>query len=162
MSIHVISAPQDAPRLRNIRLKALADSPEAFGGEYKNESEKPLNYWENHLRISNWCLVEASNQDIGLLEVSQAKDKDNADCWLSSWWLDRSYRGQGISKLMVDWVDQLCQERGWVKQGLGVWPENQQAISAYIRVGFNKAPKELPSSSRPGKMYLPMYRNLPL
>ena len=152
----------DAPRLRCVRLKALLDSPAAFGAEYQIESEKPINYWENYLRISTWCVVVAGDKDIGLLEVSKAADDRSADCWLSSWWIDQDFRGQGVSKLMVDWLDQLCVERGWHRQCLGVWPENQVAISAYLKLGFSKAPNELPSRSRPDKMYLPMYRNLPL
>jgi RimJ/RimL family protein N-acetyltransferase len=152
----------DAPRLRAIRLKALADSPSSFGADYVIESEKPINYWENYLRISNWCIVISDGEDIGLLEVSKAANDRNADCWLSGWWIDKSYRGRGISKLMLDWLDQLCLEKGWSKQGLGVWPENEGAIAAYLNLGFIKAPSELPSRSRPDKMYLPMYRNLPL
>lgn len=152
----------DAPRLRAIRLKALADSPSSFGADYVIESEKPINYWENYLRISNWCIVISDGEDIGLLEVSKAANDRNADCWLSGWWIDKSYRGRGISKLMLDWLDQLCLEKGWSKQGLGVWPENEGAIAAYLKLGFIKAPSELPSRSRPDKMYLPMYRNLPL
>ena len=152
----------DAPRLRAIRLKALADSPASFGADYAIESERPINYWENYLRISNWCIVVSDGEDIGLLEVSKAANDRNADCWLSGWWIDKSYRGRGISKLMLDWLDQLCLEKGWSKQGLGVWPENEGAIAAYLKLGFIKAPSELPSRSRPDKMYLPMYRNLPL
>ncbi len=162
MDLKVIDAPVDADRLRSIRLKALLDSPSAFGANYQIESEKPINYWENLLRISNWCLVVADNEDVGLLEVSKADNDRNADCWLSSWWIDQRYRGKGISKVMVDWLDLLCKEKGWHKQGLGVWPENKGAISAYLKLGFIKAAAELPSRSRPGEMYLPMYRNLPL
>jgi RimJ/RimL family protein N-acetyltransferase len=152
----------DAPRLRAIRLKALSDSPAAFGADYQIESEKPINYWENYLRISTWCVVVAGGKDIGLIEVSKAADDRSADCWLSSWWIDQDFRGQGVSKQMLDWLDQLCLEKGWSKQGLGVWPENEGAIAAYLKLGFIKAPSELPSRSRPDKMYLPMYRNLPL
>jgi RimJ/RimL family protein N-acetyltransferase len=152
----------DAPRLRAIRLKALADSPSSFGADFAIESERPINYWENYLRISNWCIVVSDGEDIGLLEVSKAANDRNADCWLSGWWIDKSHRSRGISKLMLDWLDQLCLEKGWGKQGLGVWPENEGAIAAYLKLGFIKAPSELPSRSRPDKMYLPMYRNLPL
>jgi RimJ/RimL family protein N-acetyltransferase len=162
VELKVISAPDDAVRLREIRLRALQDAPYAFGADLKVESEKPINYWENHLRISNWCLVEDGKKDIGLLEVSKAADDRSADCWLSSWWIDQNFRGQGVSKLMLQWLDQLCTDKGWHKQGLGVWPENEEAVAVYLKLGFIKGEKELQSRSRPEKMYLPMYRNLPL
>jgi hypothetical protein len=72
VELKVISAPSDPSRLRAIRLNALADSPASFGANHQIESEKPLNYWENSLRISNWCLVVTDNEDIGLLEASRA------------------------------------------------------------------------------------------
>jgi ribosomal protein S18 acetylase RimI-like enzyme len=81
---------------------------------------------------------------------------------MASWWLEEAYRGQGIPKIMLEWLDNLCISKGWKKQGLGVWPENERAIASYLKLGFVKGEKPLPIRSRPDKMYLPMYRNLPL
>ena len=152
----------DALRLREIRLRALADAPYAFGADYKVESEKPVEYWQDYLINTDWCFAVSDGKDIGLLAVDKADADRGSDCWMSSWWLEDSYRGQGIPKLMLDWLDKLCDEKGWHKQGLGVWPENERAIAAYLKLGFIKGEKPLPSRSRPDKMYLPMYRNLPL
>jgi ribosomal protein S18 acetylase RimI-like enzyme len=61
---------------------------------------------------------------------------------------------------MLNWVEQLCIEKKWKKIGLGVWPDNLRAISAYKKLGFTEAEKLLPSRSIPGLMYLAMYRNV--
>ena len=163
MNIEVITAnSNEALRLRELRLRALADAPYAFGADYKVESEKPLEYWQDYLKNTDWCFAVKDGADIGLLAVDKADADRNSDCWLSSWWLENEYRGQGVPKLMLEWLDNLCLTKGWHKQGLGVWPENERAIAAYLKLGFSKGEKPLQSRSRPDKMYLPMYRNLPL
>lgn len=163
MSIKIVKAElSDVNRLRELRLQALADAPYAFGSDHKIESEKPTDYWESYITKTNWCFALADGQDIGLLAVDIADEDRGSDCWLSSWWLADSFRGKGVPKLMLDWLDDLCISKGWQKQGLGVWPENERAIAAYLKLGFVRGEKPLQSRSRPDKMYLPMYRNLPL
>ena len=58
MQIKVEAASElDFDRLRTLRLAALSDSPDSFGAKYDVEKEKPINFWQNSARISNWCLV---------------------------------------------------------------------------------------------------------
>jgi RimJ/RimL family protein N-acetyltransferase len=163
LNIEIVTASSnDAKRLRDLRLRALADAPYAFGADYKVESEKLIEYWQDYLKNTDWCFAVIDGVDIGLLAVDKADADRNSDCWMASWWLEEAYRGQGIPKLMLEWFDKLCIAKGWNKQGLGVWPENERAIAAYMKLGFVKGEKPLQSRSRPEKMYLPMYRNLPL
>jgi len=163
LNIEIVTASSnDAKRLRDLRLRALTDAPYAFGADYKIESEKPIEYWQDYLKNTDWCFAVIDAVDIGLLAVDKADADRNSDCWMASWWLEEAYRGQGIPKLMLEWLDNLSISKGWKKQGLGVWPENERAIAAYLKLGFVKGEKPLQSRSRPEKMYLPMYRNLPL
>ena len=41
-----------------------------------------------------------------------------------------------------------------------MWPENKRAIAAYLKLVFVEGGKPIPSRSKPGQLYLPMYRNL--
>jgi len=161
MSIEIITAiADDLDRLRALRLAALKDTPDAFGAKYEDEAEKPISDWQNRLKNTNWCFVVADGVDIGLLAVDRAEKDRNSDCWLSSWWIRDEFRGSGIPKLMLNWLEQLCIEKKWEKIGLGVWPDNLRAISAYKKLGFTEAEKLLPSRSIPDLMYLAMYRNV--
>jgi ribosomal protein S18 acetylase RimI-like enzyme len=161
MSIEIVTATvNDFDRLRALRLAALKDTPDAFGAKYEDEAEKPISDWQNRLKNTNWCFVVADGVDIGLLAVDRAEKDRNSDCWLSSWWIHQDHRGSGIPKLMLNWLEQLCIEKKWEKIGLGVWPDNLRAISAYKKLGFTEAEKLLPSRSIPGLMYLAMYRNV--
>ena len=161
MSIEIVTATvNDVDRLRALRLAALKDTPDAFGAKYEDEAEKPILDWQNRLKNTNWCFVVADGVDVGLLAVDRAEKDRNSDCWLSSWWIKDAFRGSGIPKLMLNWLEQLCIEKKWEKIGLGVWPDNLRAISAYKKLGFTEAEKLLPSRSIPGLMYLAMYRNV--
>ena len=158
MSIEVITATiNDVDRLRALRLAALHDAPSAFGAKYDDEIKKPVLEWQERLKNTTWCFVVADGVDIGLLAVDRADKDRNSDCWLSSWWISEEFRGGGIPKLMLNWVEGLCAESNWKRIGLGVWPENLRAIAAYKKLGFTQADKPLPSRSIPGLMYLAMY-----
>ena len=161
MSIEIVTATlNDVDRLRALRLAALKDAPYAFGAKYEDEIKKPESEWIDRLKNTHWCFAVADGVDVGLLAVDRAEKDRNSDCWLSSWWLSEGFRGSGIPKLMLNWVEQLCIENNWEKIGLGVWPENLRARAAYKKLGFIEADKPLPSRSTPGQMYLAMYRNI--
>jgi ribosomal protein S18 acetylase RimI-like enzyme len=159
MHIEVVKAElSEAERLRTLRLTALDNAPYAFGAKHQDELLIPLSSWQDRLKNTYWCFVTADGKDLGLLAVDKAEKDRKSDCWISSWWISEEYRGKGIPKLMLDWVDALCGENNWRKMGLGVWPENTRAISAYIKLGFVAGSEPMPSRSVPGLMYLPMFK----
>ena len=161
MRIALIAAEgTDVERLKRLRLSALKDSPTAFGAKYENLKDRPDHYWQQVIKASSWCLVSVDGLDIGLLAVDRADKDRNSDCWLSSWWISENYRGHGISRLMADWVYNLCKENRWQKIGLGVWPDNKKAIAVYLKLGFELADGLMPSRSIPGLMYQPMYKSI--
>ena len=151
---------EDFLRLKSLRLSALKNSPTAFGAKFDDLKDRPENYWQQLIKVSSWCLAAADGADIALLAVDRADKDRNSDCWLSSWWISENYRGRGISKLMADWVYNLCKENGWEKIGLGVWPDNKNAIAVYLKLGFELADGLMPSRSIPGLMYQPMYKSI--
>ena len=158
MSIEIVTASlNDVDRLRALRLAALKDTPAAFGAKYDDEVNKPISEWSDRLKNTAWCFVVADGVDIGLLAVDRSEKDRNSDCWLSSWWIKEEFRGKDIAQLMLDWVIKLSKENTWQVIGLGVWPENLRARSAYKKLGFVEADKPLPSRSKPGQMYLGMY-----
>ena len=161
MQIEITKAgAEDAQRLRSVRLAALKDTPDAFGAKHEDELLFSDSQWQDRLKYTYWCFVVADGVDIGLLAVDKADKDRNSDCWLSSWWISDAFRGQGVAQLMMEWVIKLSRENDWKIIGLGVWPENLRARSAYKKLGFLEADKPLPSRSKPGQMYLGMYRQV--
>jgi len=150
----------EAERFKSLRLAALKDAPYAYGAQYEVDKEKPISFWQQTLVNSNWYFTSIDGVDIGLIGVEKAAKDRGSDCWISGWWIAQSFRGQGVAALMLSAIDKFCIENRWQKQGLGVWPENQRAIAAYLKLGFIAGGEPIPSRSKPGQLYLPMYRNL--
>jgi len=162
MSFQITAAKADeAERLRNLRLAALKDAPYAFGAQYEVDKEKPISFWQQSIADTNWFFVAINGEDIGLIGVEVAGEDRGSDCWIFGWWIAPNYRGRGVTALMLRKIDEFCLEKNWRKQGLGVWPENERAIAAYRKLGFTSGVGPIPSRSKPGQLYLPMYRNLP-
>jgi RimJ/RimL family protein N-acetyltransferase len=150
----------EAERFKSLRLAALKDAPYAYGAVYEVDKEKPISFWQQTLVNSNWFFTSIDGVDIGLIGVEKAAKDRGSDCWISGWWIAQSFRGQGVAALMLSAIDKFCIENRWLKQGLGVWPENKRAIAAYLKLGFIAGGEPIPSRSKPGQLYLPMYRNL--
>lgn len=149
----------EAERLQRLRLAALKDAPYAYGAQYEVDKDKPISFWEQSLLNSHWFFTSSAGVDLGLIGVEKAAADRGSKCWIFGWWIQPAFRGQGIAALMLDAIDEFCVESQWRKQGLGVWPDNQRAIAAYLKLGFI-AGKPIPSRSKPDQLYLPMYRNL--
>ena len=154
------AAKSEAQRLRSLRLAALKDAPYAYGAKYEVDKDKPISVWQESLEISNWFFASIDGEDIGLVGVEKAGTDRLSDCWIFGWWIAEQYRGQGVVKLMLEEIDKFCLENNWLHQGLGVWPENQRAVAAYIKLGFVSGKELIPSRSIPDQMYQPMYRQL--
>ena len=145
----------EAERLRALRLLALKDAPYACGAKHEVDKDKPITFWQESLELSNWFFASIDKEDIGLIGVEKAGTDRISDCWIFGWWIAPQYRGQGVVKLMLDEIDRFCLKNNWLHQGLGVWPENQRAVEAYIKLGFVSGKELIPSRSIPDQMYLP-------
>ena len=160
MKIEAIG-PEQWQRLRDLRLRALRDSPEWFAARVEVEEIKSETEWRALCSEESWRAFVDDGRDIALMGVSVAEPIRECDCWLFSCWIDQGYRGLGIIDQMIGELDLICRQKGWVKQGLGVWPNNLRAIKAYERLGFYKVGEPLQSRSRPEQLYQPMFRRLP-
>jgi hypothetical protein len=61
-------------------------------------------------------------------------------------------------RAMFEFLDKQGKERDWLVQGLGVWTDNDLAISAYEKLGFVEMGGPQPSTRQPGKFYQRMIR----
>jgi RimJ/RimL family protein N-acetyltransferase len=96
------------------------------------------------------------------MAVSKAEAIREADCWFFGCWLAPEFRGKGLMHLMIKELDRICANEGWIRQGLGVWPNNERAIRAYKAHGFYIGGEPRQSRSRPEQLYIPMFRHRPV
>jgi ribosomal protein S18 acetylase RimI-like enzyme len=62
-------------------------------------------------------------------------------------------------RALFNYIDKHAQQKGWRRQGLGVWVDNSVAIDAYKSLGFTFAGEKMPGS-REGKFFQHMIRDV--
>jgi GNAT superfamily N-acetyltransferase len=145
-------------RLRDIRLKSLLDSPQAFGGTYENEKLFNEQDWRSQFQTLTYIISSVDGLDAGIMSIENLAGDFGATCWVGGCWSDPNFRGTGLIRAMFNYLDQEAKSRDWLVQGLGVWVDNESAISAYEKLGFVGMGEPQPSSRQPGKFYLRMIR----
>lgn len=138
--IEVRSArPNEWRRVRDLRLRALADSPDAFGSTFERERAHAKRDW---LRwISGWeggvnRLVVAVDGEawIGMAVGSRTGDEERAH--LYAMWVDPRSRGAGVGRRLVEAVLAWAEAEEATEIELGATAINRAAVVFYERLGF--------------------------
>ena len=148
----------DWARLRDIRLKALSDSPHAFGGTFENESAFDEDRWRLEFQKQTYVISSVDGVDAGMMFVENLQGDFGATCWIGGCWSDPDFRGVGLMRAMFGFLDKQAESRDWSVQGLGVWTDNKAAIAAYEKLGFVEMGGPQSSTRQPGKFYQRMIR----
>jgi RimJ/RimL family protein N-acetyltransferase len=145
-------------RLRDIRLESLRINPEAFGADYEVVSNFDEQQWREVFDRLSYTVAHLDGKDISVMSIENLEGDFGATCWIGGCWSDPAHRGKGAVWIMFDFLDQHASERGWQKQGLGVWTDNFSAITAYEKLGFVAMGEPQESTRKPGKFYQRMIR----
>ncbi len=148
----------DRARLRDIRLRALIDSPHAYGGTYENESAFNEDRWRFEFAKQAFVIASVDDVDAAMMYVENLAGDFGATCWIGGCWSDPNFRGVGLMRAMFEFLDKQATSRDWLVQGLGVWTDNELAITAYEKLGFVEMGGPQPSTRQPGKFYQAMIR----
>ncbi len=125
----------EGPRLRTLRLRALAEAPDAFGSTHDEAAALPPDRWAAQLREIPTFVAVVDGEDVGL--VRGARDDSRADAaWLISMWVAPEVRGQGVGEALIDAVVEWARASGARRLLLDVGDHNQPAIALYSRMGF--------------------------
>jgi GNAT superfamily N-acetyltransferase len=128
-------------RLRDIRLRALRDAPEAFGQtheEVANASEGDWRAWiegwgASHAHVA--FIAEEGERWIGMA-VGDVHDPRADHAHLFAMWVDPSMRHRGVGAALVEAVVAWTRELGLSGIHLTVAQQNPAAGRLYERFGF--------------------------
>ncbi|MFF2833800.1 GNAT family N-acetyltransferase [Cellulosimicrobium cellulans] len=154
--------PDDWRDLRDVRLRALADAPTAFGSTLAREVALPDDVWHERAAQGRTLLARTVLDDgtlaegdrspcpvVGVAAVVPSPD-DPTVAELVSVWVDPGARGTGVAAALLRSADALAVELGARTLALWVTTTNDRALRLYERAGFVRtgATKPLPSDPR--------------
>ena len=156
--------PQNAMVFKDVRLRALRDSPSAFASTYAAESRLTDTDWRN--RASEWSstssttyLAMDAGSPCGI--VSGFLDKDDAAiAHLASMWVAPTHRRLGIGRQLVNAIIDWARRHRARTLQLIVTSNNDIAIKFYQRLGFTLTGKTAPYRNDPALNDLEMTRSL--
>ncbi|MBB5328659.1 GNAT family N-acetyltransferase [Tunturiibacter gelidoferens] len=149
---------------KTVRLRALKDTPSAFGSTYARESQFSEADWRT--RAANLCTPHS----IGYLAYHQGEycgiaagflDKEvpqNAE--LVSMWVASTHRRTGTGKLLVDAIESWARLSAAHTLRLMVTNTNLAAISFYERLGFTATGRTEPYPNDPNLIEYEMSKSI--
>ncbi|GAA2403296.1 GNAT family N-acetyltransferase [Nonomuraea africana] len=137
----------DEDRLREIRLRALADAPTAFGATYDKEAAHPRDKWAERLADPDAAWFVAAGA--GLVCAKQERE---GEAHLQSMWVAPEARGTGLAGRLVDEVVAWSRTRDAYEIGLWAVDDNLGARALYARKGFLPSGEVMALPSHPELM----------
>jgi len=135
--------------LRDLRLRALQDAPDAFTATYEEESILPDAHWADLATElaeggSSFGLVAATEgRWIGMAVGGPHRDFPG-EAGLYAMWVDPSARGARVARALVEGVVAWARSAGFPVIRLRVTVSNEAAVRLYVRCGFADAGLRLP------------------
>ena len=154
--------PEEWPLLRATRLRALRDTPLAFGSSFDEESPRPDGWWQASASGLAWFVAEEDSAAAGAPEEPSGRTGPVvglAAGWpgpepggcpevISMWVADR-WRGTGVADRLLEAVIDWAVSIGAPALCLGVADGNDRARRFYERAGFRATGNSEPLRSRP-------------
>jgi RimJ/RimL family protein N-acetyltransferase len=138
------AAIEDAPRLRDLRLEALAGHPQAFTSDYGSSSKEEPTVWVERLEryaksVDEALQIAVAGDDLvgmtGIYRDPRPKIRHAATIW--GVYVKPGWRGLGIGDQLVNACLDWAREHEIIFVRLAVITPNVSAIQCYQRCGFS-------------------------
>ena len=127
----------DWERVRTLRLRALADAPDAFWTTLEEERAKDPAGWLRQLarRDAATFIAHEDDRDTGLA-VGAPHHEHAGDAGLYAVWVVPEARGRRVGELLIEAVVDWARSAGYQRLRLDVGDSNEPALRLYGRYGF--------------------------
>jgi ribosomal protein S18 acetylase RimI-like enzyme len=144
----------EAARFRELRLRALQDSPEAFASSYEREAELAPERWERFADGSERAQTEIvfiAEEDDRWLGMAggylQEHERGAAGLW--GMWVAPEARRRMLASHLADAVAAWARARRALTLELSVTDRSEAAAALYERLGFVPTGETKPLASNP-------------
>jgi ribosomal protein S18 acetylase RimI-like enzyme len=135
------AVPGDEPILRELRLEALTEAPDAFGSTYRRELERTTADWQRWLSPGLTLILEDAGRARGLV-AGMHDAEDRGIVYLMAMWVHPALRGSGAADALVTEHLAWARSVGARLVRLGVMATNDRARRLYERHGFRLTGRE--------------------
>jgi GNAT superfamily N-acetyltransferase len=132
-----LATSEDWERVRDVRIRSLADAPFAYGSRLEEEQDQPEFFWHANLerQASATFLAIEDDETVGLVRTFVAPE-DVTSARLVSMWVAPHARGQGVGRQLVAAVVQWARDHDATSVQLWVTETNVAARRLYESCGF--------------------------
>lgn len=125
----------DWPLAREIRLRALKDSPTAYLADYEIEVTVGEDGWRERFTRMHWVVARDAERVIGMASSVRVPGRPADERHVESVWVDPRYRRTGVLRALLG---QLAAEEPAVSEWrVWVLDTNTLAFEVYARLGFS-------------------------
>jgi GNAT superfamily N-acetyltransferase len=130
-------AEEDWQKYRAVRLRALADTPDAFARTLAEEKAFSEEIWRRRLSSGAVTFVAVlEGRDVGLVTGAERRDR-RGTAGLFGMWVAPEVRQRGVGLALVRHVVDWAHTAGFEQLVLDVADKNHAAITLYDRAGFH-------------------------
>jgi ribosomal protein S18 acetylase RimI-like enzyme len=163
ITLHTITQPLAAD-YKAVRLRALADTPSAFGSTYARESQFTEADWQQ--RTTNLCTPRSigylahDEHDYCGIAASFLNQANPQQAELVSMWVAPNHRHTGTGRLLVEAIESWARKSAARTLQLMVTSSNLSAIAFYQRLGFTPTGRTEPYPNDPALIEYEMSKPL--
>jgi ribosomal protein S18 acetylase RimI-like enzyme len=157
--------PADVTSFKTVRLRALQDTPLAFGSTYAKESQLTDADWQK--RVNQWNSERASAAFLAWdgpnpcgIAAGFLDNDDPTKAHLVSMWVAPTHRRRGVGQLLVNRIIDWARSRNVHTLSLMVTSTNNPAIRFYEQLGFTKTGRTEPYPNDPSVVEYEMIRSV--
>jgi len=137
--------------LRETRLLALQESPDAFLATYEREKLFTDDEWRAEFDRGAWNVGTERNEPVSLLGVTRERDSPDHERCLEYLWVAPACRRSGVARTLLDMVLDELTDSGVRTAFLWVLDDNNAARRLYQQTGFVSTQYRQPLADRPGR-----------
>ena len=169
MSATIVIRPiqrDEGATLRDIRLRAIRDAPDAFAvslAEALAQTDEGWTAWATRNAAGEASIMYVAEEAGTWIEMAGGVFDTFGPrevAHLISMWVDSAYRGQGLGRCLVEHVPGWARDRGVRRLELWVTEHNGAGLALYAQCGFIATGESQPLPSNPALNERKMARDL--
>src|SRR3989344_319726 len=129
--------PKDWRLIREIRLEALTQEPQAFNSTFEEVSSYPESYWEEKMvsKKDIFAFAMCRNRIIGVMNLTIGEDGEAEDvAVVHGAYVTKDFRGLGIGKVLLNFLIDEVTNNNKIKT-LKLWVKESQLLARKLYEG---------------------------